>query len=60
MLQEIKKTGNKINLLARKIEEAKKLELRNRIFDYFEELEKCQAKLNKLLTDLKNELCAED
>lgn len=53
IIQEIKKAGNKINLLARKIEEAEKLNLTNRIYSYFEEIEKTKEKLNNSLAELR-------
>jgi len=54
ILNEIKKTGNKINSLSRKIEEATNLSLQNKVYTYFEELEKSKNKLSELIEKLKS------
>ena len=53
MILEIKKAGNKINSLARKIEESDKAGMSTRIPGYIEELEKTQESLKTLLINCK-------
>lgn len=51
--EKIKKIGNKITVLSRKIDQSQKLSLQNRTFGYFEELEKCNQELSTLILEIK-------
>lgn len=55
MILEIKKLGNKINSLAKKIEESEKGGMPTRIPGYIEELEKSQKSLGDFITQCKKE-----
>lgn len=56
MFERLKKIGNKITVLSRKIEQSQKLNLQNRTFGYFKELEKLNQELSVLLSEIKKEI----
>lgn len=56
ILLELRKAGNKVNNLSRKIEEAKKLSLHNKVLAYFNELQANKEIINELTEKLRDEL----
>ena len=56
ILLEIRKKSNKVNSLARKIEECNRLCLENRVIGYFAEMQKTITELEELRAKLKEKI----